>query len=462
LTDYTNSSALVETARLASVHKTLTAMVIPRELPRLDMAIFAVTSPEDLLSALITVSLLKAQQPSLHACLADHGFENFSLRPHLESLKRTGALTSVFDTIIVARDERDVMLASIAERIRNGDKPKGWMTVAESGVEPVSIPAMDAASTHPLSVCPPTEVFAPEGVLLTRLSERRCYWSRCTFCIHNDKYDSRTAPSTAEAKAAVDRIESQFAAGFRKIVFLDEALSPAMLRRLAELLIARGLPARGLRWACRSKMELSHDEDLFKLLRKAGCFEVLFGIESTSMKTLRAMDKLTEGLDRRRVSQILTAAAAAGLGLHLNLIAGFPGESAGELQDSLELVREAGARPNVTYKINPFVVFPGTPVYKEPHRFGLKLERTRGDMQAIFGYRLGPLNRHKWKRSLRMLGNEERNLSAQLGWSAFELETGGQQALRLYFESGHGAIFKSSTANPFAPDSGNPQRTSMS
>jgi hypothetical protein len=125
-------------------------------------------------------------------------------------------------------------------------------------------------------------------------------------------------------------------------------------------------------------------------------------------------------------------------------------------------VREAGTRPNVTYKINPFVVFPGTPVYKDPHRFGLKLERTRGDMQAIFGYRLGPLNRHKRKRSLRMLGNEERNLSAQLGWSAFESETGGPQALRLYFESGHGAIFKSSTANPFAPDSNNPQRTSMS
>ena len=48
-----------------------------------DVLVVSVTSPEDLLTALIAVRLLRKTRPRMHACLADHGYENFSLSPHL-------------------------------------------------------------------------------------------------------------------------------------------------------------------------------------------------------------------------------------------------------------------------------------------------------------------------------------------------------------------------------------------
>lgn len=448
--DFADSRSLVDAATRPGSLMRLIDSVLPTDLPRCDLLIATVVSPEDLLSALTTVAVLKRRQRDLHACLADHGFENFSLRPHIESLKRTGALTEIFDTIIVARDERDRAVVALADALMQSPSPRGWLRLADIDSRPPQLSSWTEASTRPANVPPPSETFAPQPVLLTRLSQRRCYWSRCTFCIHNDKYDDWSAPSLGEVEPAVARISAQMGAGYRTFIFTDEALSPALLQRFSERVDAEGLAARGFRWACRSKLELTHTADLFRAMRSAGCHEVLFGVESTSSNTLRLMDKYREGLTRERMHGIVSAVVAADIGVHLNVIAGFPGESPAELADSLLFVQQCGAMPNVTYTINPFVVFPATPTFRDPGRFNLVLEPSCGDMQAIYQYLVVEPDTASWEACNQLLPDALTELRRSLGWSNHDTMPGGRQAMDLYFGSGYSAIFKTLDNNPLA------------
>ena len=446
--DYADSRSLLHHATRRGVFGRSIDEVLPPELPMLDLVVVSVTAPEDLLSAMAVVHRLRQRQPQLHACLADHGFENFSLRPHVDTLRKTGALTNAFDSIVVGRDDRDSVVSGLAEALTAGDSPSGWLTAADVPVRSVEPPESIRRFPPAALVPPPSESFSPEPILLTRVSQRRCYWSRCTFCIHNAKYDNPAPPSLSEVESAVDRVAAQLDAGYRHLIFLDEALSPALLTRLAEQLTARGLPDRGLRWAGRSKLEHAHDSELFQAVRRAGAVELLFGIESTSERTLRRMDKHTDGLTAERVLDVLTSAADAGLGLHVNMIAGFPGDGPRDLEASLAFVERVGRLPNVTFTVNPFVVFPATPVHDNPRRFNVALDRERGDMQAIRGYRVTGADAAPWRESMERLPRLVQQLRETLGWSRYDMMPGGRLAMDLYFGTGHSTWLKAMPGNP--------------
>ena len=148
----------------------------------------AVTSAESLLCAMIAARLLRRRNPRLHVCLADHGYENFSLHAHMDNLKQSRAIEQVFDTIIEAKDERDLLLPQIIDAVAAGSDPRGFMTASSLG----EMPPPGARRPAPP---PPLPTFTPRPVLFTRLSRRRCYWSRCTFCTQNTKYDDPKAAS---------------------------------------------------------------------------------------------------------------------------------------------------------------------------------------------------------------------------------------------------------------------------
>jgi len=83
------------------------------------------------------------------------------------------------------------------------------------------------------------------------------------------------------------------------------------------------------------------------------------------------MDKYVEGLDATAIEHVLSSVAAAGIGLHVNLIAGFPGDSAEEAVASVEfLIKVLSKLPNVTFTLNRFVLFPGTPIMSNPEVSG--------------------------------------------------------------------------------------------
>jgi hypothetical protein len=407
-----------------------------------------VTLPEDLFLGLALISGLRRAGSEFHACLIDHGHENFTLRPHLARLRGAGTLDRIFDTIVEAKDERDRLVPAVLRALGAGAEPRGYLTSASPVLAPFLGPASELvprSSAGAITRPPPVPTFMPEPVLVTRLSSRRCYWARCAFCIHNVKYDDRRVISTADVPAAVDGLETWLDAGYRIVTLNDEALAPPILAAVCDELERRQVHRRhpDFRWTCRSKLELGFGAELFRRLRAAGCVEILFGLESASERVRGLMDKTVAGLDTTRLLEIIRAAGAAGIGVHLNLIAGFPGETLEELTESLRfLVAALHDARFATYVVNEFVVFPATPVAEDPERFGIEIAQGTGDMPALIPHR--PLDR--WAREARWIRAKlpelRADLDQDLGWAGMTGSSDLAVARHLVFATGHGALFK--------------------
>jgi hypothetical protein len=443
---YGSSQALVSYAEA----DTSMARIIARTLDSLPLSgeaiLVDVSSPEDLLTALIATRLLRERGQIHYAALVDHGYENFSLSPYLDRLRGAGTLDSIFDAVVEERDHRAVLVPRIVESLLDHRPLRGYLRADDEGGNAIGDP-----DQWPTSVAPPTPTFAPWPILFTRVSQRRCYWARCTFCVHNLKHTNEGVPSLAEIPRAVQRLMAAADAGYRQAILADEALSPAMLRALGSALLDSRLlqDHPDFRWACRSKMERAHDSDLLATLGRAGCAEILFGLESTSDQVLDLMDKQTRGLTEHEVRRVLSDMDRAGISAHANVIVGFPGDTWDEAQKTVGFLADALAPlRNATYTVNPFALFPRTFIAQDPSRFGIELMPTTDDMPFELPYRAATKAVEGSEAVLVRRGGLEDWLADRLGWRRPRVGDPAFAAQELYFGSGHGMVFKTSQWNP--------------
>ncbi|HJU32641.1 MAG TPA: radical SAM protein [Hyphomicrobiaceae bacterium] len=438
--DYADSRELVAYSRRDGCLAHLIDAALAECPSDLQFLAVAVTSAESLLCAMIAARLLRRRNPRLHVCLADHGYENFSLHAHIGTLKQSRAIEQVFDTIIEAKDDRDVLLPQIIDAVAAGSAPRGFVTAAGFAKAP------PPGARRP-SPPPPLPTFTPEPVLFTRLSRRRCYWSRCTFCTQNTKYDDPKAASRLEIPAALDRIAAFLQSGYRNVVFSDEAIAPSTLKVLCEEITRRKLD---FAWTCRCRLELSHTRELFQAMRAAGCYEVLFGLESISPRVQKLMDKHLEGMDEDRVRRIFADMQAAGLAIHVTMIAGFPGDTLADSERTVEFVIGAlrDAR-NATCYLNQFSLFPDTAILREPARFGIARVERQGDMPSRYDFEFDADTEAKTGPVLAHFPQLNEKLVRGLGWDCLGAEAPAKAVHSLYFTSGCGAILKTRAENPF-------------
>lgn len=439
--NYLDSAAVVA----YSLRDTLLSRMIEEALagcPRdIGFVAFSPTKPEDLLTNLIAARLLRVRNPGVHLCLVDLSCEDYTLLPHLESLRASGAFDGLFDSVVESKDDRDDLVPALIEAVAEGRTVRGFVTRTNvPGVRPLTIRRYSPPS--------PLPTFSPEAIIVTRLSARRCYWSRCTFCVHNNKYDDRGAPTQADIHSGLDRIEAVLAAGYGYVNFADEALSPAMLRGLALEIKRRRLK---FNWVCRSKIEHAHNAELFALIASAGCREIQFGLETTSERVLKLMDKHVEGLDERGLATAFRAMTDAGIGVHVNLIGGFPGDSLADMKGSVEfLIREFARLRGTSFFVSVFRLLPDTPIVKDPQRFGVRNVAINGDLAQYCTYDLDPRIGPEADAVLAALPDLERRLHDELGWNGLADEATAFVFRMMYFGSGHGSIFKARADNPFA------------
>jgi len=418
-----------------TIHAALNKMPADAELVTISMS-----STADLLTSLITCAVLREVMPNARICLVDHGFENFSLHTQMDDIRRSGVFDELFDHIVVSKDDRDEVMPILVEALSNGGKIDRYLV---GSLRRKPAPA-DTGSTPP----PIAPAFAPEPIMNIRLSERRCYWSRCTYCTQNSKYEDPRAPSRSDILGALGRLERFVAHGCRHFIFADEALSPSTLRLLAREIEARNLK---ISWACRCKIELAHDAALFDAMGRAGCYEILFGIESTSPRVLKMMDKYVENIDEDRLGAVFRQMNAAGIGVHVNLIGGYPGETVDDTRRTFDFMkRELAELRGATYFANAFALLPDTPMSRSPNQFGLVSVSAKGDMSQELQFELAPNIAEGTAAAASALPHLVDELNETLGWASLKAHPVGAVAHSLYFGSGHGSIFKAKSNNPFA------------
>jgi hypothetical protein len=133
----------------------------------------------------------------------------------------------------------------------------------------------------------------------------------------------------------VDRMEQIMQqTGVSGFHFVDEAAPPALLRKLSEEIIKRGLTVS---YWTNVRFEKSFTPELCYLLAQSGCIAVSGGLEVASPRILQLINK---GITIEIARQTMKNLTEAGIMTHAYLMYGFPTETARETIESLEVVRD--------------------------------------------------------------------------------------------------------------------------
>jgi hypothetical protein len=189
-------------------------------------------------------------------------------------------------------------------------------------------------------------------------------WSDGRWNDYIGRYDPASADLLVDRIVTVSNETGQ--SGFH---FVDEAAPPAVLRALAERLIARGV---NITWWGNVRFEKTFTPELALLLARSGCVAVSGGLEVASDRLLKLMQK---GVTVEQVARVTRAFTDAGIMVHAYLMYGFPTQTEQETIDALERVRqlfEAGCIQSAYW--HRFSATAHSPIGRDPAKFGIKIK----------------------------------------------------------------------------------------
>ncbi len=208
----------------------------------------------------------------------------------------------------------------------------------------------------------PLHRYLSPAPVLPIITSRGCYWGKCTFCSHTRPYGP--AVRIRKPDAVIDEMIHHIkTTGVRHFLFVDEAISPNMLRRLSTEIINRKLDVRfgteGIR------VERGFDEALLTLAHRAGLRWLYVGIESG---TQRLLDMIEKGIEIEEVARFIKRCNRIGVVPQLSFIIGLPSTTPEELQ------REIAFLQRYPMDSSSFALLLGSPMYERPADFGIRIE----------------------------------------------------------------------------------------
>lgn len=197
----------------------------------------------------------------------------------------------------------------------------------------------------------------PLGYLET---SRGCYGT-CIFCNKNIHGFKTRMKSPGRV---VDEMERMLSLGFREIHIIDDIFTADMKRAYAicEEILRRKL---NFPWYPRGGVRVDRvSPELLRIMKKAGCYRIPFGIESGSQ---RIIDIVKKRITIEQAESAVMMAKSAGMETECYFMIGLPNETEEEIKKSLALA----IKLNPDYvKFAITVPLPGTPMFAEMEKNG--------------------------------------------------------------------------------------------
>jgi radical SAM superfamily enzyme YgiQ (UPF0313 family) len=199
------------------------------------------------------------------------------------------------------------------------------------------------------------------GFPVSIITSRGCPY-QCIFCQgrrmvgHKVRY--------RQPLSVVDEIEEILSYGFTRINVADDLFlsNKARARAICEEILRRDLEVA---WSAFVRVNIM-DADVMRLMRRAGCDSVSFGIESGSPEMLKRIRKRITLDQGRRAVEICRE---VGLTPHASFMVGLPGES----PETLRQTQEYAESLEMIYGYHVLAPLPGTTVREEIDQYDLEI-----------------------------------------------------------------------------------------
>lgn len=203
-------------------------------------------------------------------------------------------------------------------------------------------------------------IIGTKGSKATSLITSRGCPARCTFCDTGGVGAKIRGFSANYVIGMLEHLIERY--GVTDFLFYDDtfaALKPRV-KEICETIIEKKM---NIHWSCCSRVDLVNPE-MLRLMRKAGCWQLEYGIESGSQKIINSMAK---HITLEKVEKALRWTKEAGIETRGNFIFGYFGET----KDTLEETIRYALKVDLDYFQQSFLTpFPGSEIYFLADQYG--------------------------------------------------------------------------------------------
>ncbi|MBF0301763.1 MAG: B12-binding domain-containing radical SAM protein [Desulfamplus sp.] len=199
----------------------------------------------------------------------------------------------------------------------------------------------------------PAKYFAFQHISLSRGCP-----GRCTFCGSPDFW-GRGKVRFHSANWFVDEMELLVKRGISHFFVSDDTftMKKKLVIDVCQQIIARFINQDiKITWAAISRVDFI-DEEILMFMRKAGCIQISFGVESGSEEIRKTLGK---PFKNETIIRAFKLTASFGILPRAYFIYGAPGESEHSINQSVDLIEQIEPLSMVSYML---VIFPGTALY---------------------------------------------------------------------------------------------------
>lgn len=198
----------------------------------------------------------------------------------------------------------------------------------------------------------------PRTPVATLITSRGCPFS-CTFC---DRSTSGRKGRMHSVEYVVRLCRDLQDLGVRHIIFVDDLFT---IRKARVIDLCQAFLDSGFRftWSCNSHPNLL-DYDTMKLMKRAGCWQIAYGIESGSQRILNVVKREVR---LPRIRETLRMTRAAGIRAKGYIMLGHPTEGLDTLAETAEFLKSIELD---ICQITKFTPYPGTPSYPRIRHHG--------------------------------------------------------------------------------------------
>ncbi len=263
--------------------------------------------------------------------------------PEIIACQKNGGNISAIPGIVF-REGAKIALSPQRARIENLDE--------------LPLPAWDLIPWLPryYKPAPHSYKMLPSSTLIT---SRGCNGT-CTFCARpfmGEKYRSHSAESTIEM---IDHLVKVY--GTRDIMFYDDnfLLDRKRVTTICEEILRRNYK---ISWSCLARTDIM-PEDFFKLIKRAGCWQIAYGIESADQTIL---DNLKKRTTIEKVAEMIRKTNEAGIHSRGYFMIGCPGESLETIDKTTRFLTQSGLKD---FHVTFCTPMPGAELFKTAEHYG--------------------------------------------------------------------------------------------
>lgn len=204
------------------------------------------------------------------------------------------------------------------------------------------------------------------------ITSRGCPY-RCVYCDRSVFGNRFRSQSPERVIKEIEFLVEKY--GVKEIKFYDDTFTMDMERvsKICDLIIEKGIK---ITWSCSTRVDRVNKELLMKM-KKAGCWQIDYGLESGDQRMLNIMKK---GITLEQSRNAAKWTKEAGIRLRAFIILGMPGETNESIRNTIDFVKELRVDVVAFYAL---MIYPGNELYDMVKKEGRLLHEDYSQFSSL-------------------------------------------------------------------------------